>query len=149
MKNLKRMILIAAVLIVAILAVGCKWMDRRLAIDTDQRQVVTAQAAYDYAYAQKAKFVEDMKKELAGIQKDLDQLSAKVDSSDSSVKVDAKAKLEAARLKWVQAKTRLDQAEGATESTWSDVKNGFKRAYDELMNSFEQTRQWLSNKIAP
>jgi hypothetical protein len=53
------------------------------------------------------------------------------------------------REKWAQAKKQLDGAETATESNWDDVKNGFKQSYADLKDSFNKTRQWLSDKIAP
>jgi gamma-glutamyl:cysteine ligase YbdK (ATP-grasp superfamily) len=108
-----------------------------------------AQAWEDYAYAQKAEFVHKMKGELAKIHKELDRLSAKVDKSSSAAKADAKTKLKAVHKKWAQAKKQLDRAESATESTWDDVKAGFKKSYGELKDSFGDARQWLSDKIAP
>lgn len=108
-----------------------------------------AKGARDYAYAQKAEFAREMKEELARIQKELDRLSAKVDQSSGAAKADAKVKLEVVRKKWAHAKKQLDQAESATESTWDDVKDGFRKSYGELKDSFEKARRWLSDKIAP
>ena len=107
------------------------------------------QAIEDYAYSQKTEFVDRMKKDLADIQAELDGLAAKVDSSSNAAQADAKAKLEAVREKWAQAKKQLDQAESATESTWDEVKADVKTSYGELQDSFDSTRQWLSDKIAP
>ena len=106
-------------------------------------------AKRDYTHAQKAEFVRKMKEELVDIRKELDRLSAKVDKSSGAAKADAQARLEVVRKKWAQAKKRLDQAESATESTWDDVKDGFRKSYGELKDSFEKARQWLSDKIAP
>jgi molecular chaperone GrpE (heat shock protein) len=153
---------VIAFLIVAAIAVGCKSTDDKPALGPKQSETVAqqldkakteakeaAQAMQDYAYAQKAEFVDKMKRELADIRDELDQLSAKVDRSSGAAKADAKIKLEAVREKWTQAKNQLDQAEGATESTWDDVKGGFKKMYAELKESFENTRQWLSDKVEP
>ena len=118
----------------------------------DRAKAETKEAAHgirDYAYAQKAEFAHEMKEELAKIQKELDRLSAKVDSSSGAAKADAKAKLKVVRKKWAQAKKRLDRAESATASTWDDAKDGFRKSYDELKVSLEKARQWLSDKIAP
>ena len=41
------------------------------------------------------------------------------------------------------------QAKNATESTWSDVKEGVKKGYNELKDAFQQARQWVSDKTAP
>ena len=149
-------------LIVAALAVGCKSTDEKPAVGPKPSETVAAQrdkaetevkeaaqAMQDYAYAQKAEFVDKMRKELADIQEELDRLSTKVDRSSSAAKADAKTQLDAVREKWAQAKKQLDQADSATESTWNDVKDGFKKLYGELKDSFEKTRQWLSDKIEP
>jgi outer membrane PBP1 activator LpoA protein len=118
----------------------------------DQAKTETKEAAQgmqDYTYAQKAEFAHKMKEELAKIRKELDRLSAKIDKSSGAAKADAKAELKVVRKKWAQAKKRLDQAESATESTWDEVKDGFRKSYGELKDSFEKARQWLSDKIAP
>jgi len=107
------------------------------------------QAMEDYAYTQKAEFVDRMKKDLAGIQEEMDRLAAKVDDSSEAAKADAKARLAAVREKWAEAKKQLDLAESATESTWDDVQAGVKESYRELKDSFDSTRQWVSDQIAP
>ena len=107
------------------------------------------QAMQDYTWAQKAEFVDKMKIELIEIQDELDRLSGRVDRASGAAKVDAKTSLDAAREKWAQARKQLDRAEDATESTWDDVKNGFRKSRDELKGTFMKTRQWLADKIEP
>jgi hypothetical protein len=58
-------------------------------------------------------------------------------------------RLDAVRENWARAKTQLDLAKTATEATWNDVKRGLQKSRDELMESFENSRQWLSDKIEP
>jgi hypothetical protein len=65
------------------------------------------------------------------------------------VKAEATTKLDAARVRLAQSRQQLQQAENATESTWNDVKKGFKESYGGLKDSIVLTRQWLSDKIAP
>jgi hypothetical protein len=43
----------------------------------------------------------------------------------------------------------LDDAKGATESTWDSVKSGSSKSYDDLKAGFQTARQWVSDKIAP
>jgi hypothetical protein len=57
---------------------------------------------------------------------------------------DATSRDQAARLN-----TDLDKARNATESTWDDVKAGFRTGYGELKDGFNQARQWVGDKIAP
>jgi phage host-nuclease inhibitor protein Gam len=107
-----------------------------------------AQSAKDYAYAQKAEFVEKMKADLADLNKEMDRLAAKVENSSAATKDEAKAKLEALREKTEHLNKKLDSVKDATESTWDEVRAGFKKGYDEVKDSFNQARQWLSDKIA-
>ncbi len=108
-----------------------------------------AQDMKDYAYAQKAEFVAKMQGQLAEINRDLDQLSAKVEKASDAAKAEAKPKLQALRDQAAKLNTQLDGAKNATESTWGDVKAGFKKGYGELKDGFQAARQWVSDKIAP
>ena len=116
-------------------------------VKTETKQA--AQDMKDYTFAQKAEFVKAMQAQLAALNKDLDQLSAKIDKSSDAVKAEAKPKLQALRDQTAQLNKQLDEAKNATESTWDSVKGGFKKAYDASKNGFNQARQWVSDKIAP
>jgi ElaB/YqjD/DUF883 family membrane-anchored ribosome-binding protein len=107
------------------------------------------QAIKDYAYAQKAEFVEKMQSESAEINRELDRLSAKIESASDTAKAEAKPKLQALREKSAQLNKHLEEAKSATDSTWDSVKSGSRKAFEELKDSFQQSRQWLSEKIAP
>ena len=132
-------------------AVGCD-KEQTTAQQFDKVEAKTEQAAQDmkdYTYAQKTQFVEKMQGQLAALNQDLDQLSAKVDKSSDTAKAEAKPKLQALRDQADQLNQQLDKAKNATESTWDDVKVGTKKAYDNLKDGFQQARQWVSDKIAP
>jgi hypothetical protein len=159
---MRHTILMTALLGAAALAAGCTSKEVKAAVPPKQAEPAAvhlekakaetkeaAQSMRDYAYAEKAEFVVKMKKDLVSIQEELDQLGAKVENTGSSAKADAKVKLAAVREKWAQAKKQVDRAETATASDWDDVKSGFKQSYADLRDSFDKTRQWLSDKIAP
>ncbi|MDD5224853.1 MAG: hypothetical protein PHE84_12785 [bacterium] len=149
---MKNKILAITFLLTTALAAGSAAAEGKAAAQLNQAKTETkeaAQAVRDYAYAQKAEFVAEMKKDLAGIQDEMNRLSAKISKSSGKSQTEAKTKLKALRKKWAQTKKQLDRAESATESTWNDVKGGFQKSYGELKDSFEQTRQWLSEKIEP
>jgi hypothetical protein len=159
---MRHAILVTTFLGAAALAAGCTSKDAKSAVAPKQGETpaadlakakaetkAAAHAMRDYAYAEKAEFVDRMKKELVSIQGELDQLAAKVDRTSGTAKADAKVKLETVRERWTQAKKQLDRAESATASDWDDVKTGFKQSYADLQDSFDKTRQWLSDKIAP
>jgi DNA anti-recombination protein RmuC len=103
----------------------------------------------DYAYAQKGDFVATMQAQLDEINQDLDRLAAKIEASNDAAKAEAKPKLQRLRDQTAKLGRHLDEAKNATESTWEDVKEGFKKGYSELKDGFQVARQWVSDKIAP
>jgi chromosome segregation ATPase len=145
--------LIVTMLALAAIAVGCKPSEQestsgriyKLTQDTKE----AAQDMKDYTYAQKAEFVAAMQGQLDALDKDLDQLSAKIESSSDAVKAEAKPKLQALRDQVAQLTKQLDGVMDATESTWDSVKATSLKAFDSLKDGFQQSRQWLSAKIAP
>jgi chromosome segregation ATPase len=151
---MKNKTLAITVLSIAVIAVGCNKEQKE---QTTSQQIETvktetkaaAQDMKDYTFAQKAEFVAAMQVQLDALNKDLDQLSAKIDSSSDAVKAEAKPKLQALRDQTAQLNKQLDDAKNATESTWDSVKAGFQKAYDSTKDGFNQARQWVSDKIAP
>jgi chromosome segregation ATPase len=148
---MKQKTLLAAFLAAAAFTVGCdkpatsvQQLDR-----VQEKTTEAAQDMKDYTYAQKAEFTQKMKSQLAEIDKDLDQLAAKIEKSSDAVKAEAQPKLQALRDQRAQLNKRLDEVQNATESTWDNVKATSKQAYGELKDGFNQARQWVSDKIAP
>ncbi|MBK8482188.1 MAG: hypothetical protein IPL40_13645 [Proteobacteria bacterium] len=90
-----------------------------------------------------------MGRRLVELQRGLDQLSAQVHGSRAAAKADAEAKLAIVQQRWARAREQLDQAARASENTWETAKRGVRRSYAEVQDSFEQTRQWLSDKLEP
>jgi chromosome segregation ATPase len=148
---MKNKTLVITVLSIAAFAVGCEKQQTTSqqieTVKTETKQA--AQDMKDYTFAQKAEFVKAMQGQLDALNKDLDQLSAKIDSSSDAVKAEAKPKLQALRDQAAQLNKQLDDAKNATESTWDSVKAGFTKAYDATKDGFNQARQWVSDKIAP
>jgi chromosome segregation ATPase len=116
-------------------------------VKTETKQA--AQDMKDYTFAQKAEFVAAMQVQLDNLNQDLDQLSAKIDSSSDAIKAEAKPKLQALRDQAAQLNKQLDEARNATDSTWDSVKGGFSKGYQATKDGFNQARQWVSDKIAP
>ncbi len=135
----------------AAFAVGCnkeqttsQQLDK---IKTETKEV--AQDMKDYTFAQKGEFVEKMQRQLAEINRELDQLSARIEKSSDAVKADARPKHQALREQTTKFSKQLDEVKDASESTWDSVKAGTRKAYDSLKEGFQQSRQWVSDKIAP
>jgi ElaB/YqjD/DUF883 family membrane-anchored ribosome-binding protein len=148
---MKNKTLVIAFLSIAAFAVGCN-KEQTTSQQLENVKTETKEAAQDmkdYTFAQKAEFVKQMQIQLDNLNKDLDQLAAKIESSSEAVKAEAKPKLQALRDQAAQLNKQLDEARNATESTWDSVKNGFKKAYEATKDGFNQARQWVSDKIAP
>lgn len=142
---------IITLLFISAFAVGC---DKEPTASQQIENVKTeakeaAQNMKDYTFAQKSEFVEKMQGQLAELNRDLDQLAAKIEKSSDAVKAEAKPKLQTLRDQTAKLNTQLDEAKNATESTWNSVKSGFKKAYEASKDGFTQARQWVSDKIAP
>jgi len=148
---MKNKTLVITLLSIAAFAVGCK-KEQTTSQQIENVKTETKQAAQDmkdFTFAQKAEFVKTMQGQLDALNKDLDELSAKIDSSSDAVKAEAKPKLQALRDQAAQLNKQLDEAKNATESTWDSVKTGFQKAYEATKDGFNQARQWVSDKIAP
>jgi hypothetical protein len=148
---MKHKTLFITFLAAAAFAVGCD-KEQTTSQQFGKAQSEAKQAAQDmkdYTFAQKAEFVEKMEGQLAELNRDLDQLAAKVETSSDAVKAEAKPKLQALRDQTAQLNKQLDDVKNATESTWDTVKTGFKKAYGASRDGFQQARQWASDKIAP
>ena len=143
--------ILITLLAVSAFAVGCN-KEQTTSQQLDEAQAETKQAVQDmkdYTYAQKAEFVAAMQTQLAALNQDLDQLAAKVEKSSDAVKAEAKPKLQALRDQAAKLNQQLADASNATETTWDSVKAGTKQAYDAVVKSFNDARQWVSDKIAP
>jgi predicted nucleic acid-binding Zn-ribbon protein len=143
--------LVITFLSVVAFAVGCN-QEPTTSQQIDQAQTATATAAHDmkdYTFAQKTEFVTKMQGQLDALNKDLDQLSTKIETSSDSIKADAKPKLQALRDQSAELTKQLDKARNATESTWESVKATSQKAFDSAKDGFQQARQWLSDKIQP
>ncbi|HLX97001.1 MAG TPA: methyl-accepting chemotaxis protein [Verrucomicrobiae bacterium] len=148
---MKNKTLFLTLLSITAFAAGCG-KEQTTSQQMDKVQTETTQATQDmkdYTFAQKAEFVKTMQGQLDALNKDLDQLSAKIDSSSDAVKAEAKPKLQALRDQVTQLNQQLADAQNATESTWDSVKAGFQKAYEATKDGFQKTRQWMSDKITP
>ena len=135
----------------AVFTAGCN-KEGTTSQQLDKVQAKTEAAAQDlkdYTYAQKAQFVEKMQTELAGLNRELEQLAARIEKSSGAVKAEAKIKLQALRDQTAQLHKQLDEVRNATESTWDSVKATSQKTFDSAKDGFQQARQWLSDKIQP
>lgn len=111
----------------------------------DQTQVAEY-IMQNYTFAQKAEFIDKMKKELLEIQKELDLFSAKVEGSKAPLKMDRNSSIDATRVKLAGTKRQLDRTENAGESDWYNANKNFRTLYVELKNSVDKTRQQMNDR---
>ncbi len=143
--------LLLTLLSAAALTISCKKAETP-SQQLDKVQAKAAEAAQemkDYTFAQRAEFTKQMGLQLAEINQELDQLAAKIEKSNDAAKAEAKPKLQALRDQTAQLNKQLDEVKNATESTWGEVKAGFHKGVNDLKASFQNARQWVSDKIAP
>jgi chromosome segregation ATPase len=134
----------------AALTAGCK-KEQTTAQQIENIKAETKEAAQsmkDYTYAQKPEFVAKMQSHLAEINRDLEQLSAKVEKSAEAARAEAKPKIQALRDQTAKLARQLDEAKNAPESAWDTVKTGVKKGYDELKDGFKQASDWVGSKIS-
>lgn len=102
---------------------------------------------------QKTEFVAKMKSELTEINTEIEKLSEKIEKVGNTVKTEAgtraKSKLQALRNQAAELNKQLDGADNIAESNWADFKAAFNKSRSELKDVFKQSRQWLSEIIAP
>lgn len=148
---MKNKTLFLTLLSAAAFAVGCE-KEKTTAQQIESVKTETKQAAQDmkdYSFAQKDEFVKYMQGHLTTLNQNVDKLAAKIESSSDAIKADAKPKLQALREQAAKLNQQLAEAQNATESTWDSVKAGTKKAYESVEKSFNDARQWVSDKIAP
>jgi choline dehydrogenase-like flavoprotein len=144
-------LLFTTCLSLAALALGCDQgpttSQKMEEVSAAGRAATPAQS--DYTYAQRAEFKAKMQSQVAGINQDIDQLAARIEQSSAAVKAEAAPRLRALRDQATVLNKQIDAADSATESTWESVKSGTRKAYDTMKEGFQESRQWLSEKIAP
>ena len=103
----------------------------------------------NYTYSQRNIFADDKKNELVAIQKEVDMLIVRLDNSKIKANAEANQKLDDLLEKLQQTKIDIEKLRNTDESKWEAVKTSFNETSSNLNDSFEDMRQWLSDKIEP
>jgi paraquat-inducible protein B len=149
--HMKNKALFLFLITAGILAVGCE-KKRTTSEQLDRVQTKTAEVAQnmrDFTFAEKDEFVAKMRAELAELNRNLDELAAKVEKSSTAVKSDAQARIAGLREHTARLNKQLDEATNATVSNWDKFKADVRKTSDASKQEFKEARQWLSDKIAP
>ncbi|GDY14574.1 hypothetical protein LBMAG53_34520 [Planctomycetota bacterium] len=146
-----------SILAISVMCSGCTTTNQPPAPKTttekiDQVSRDTSQASQelkDYSYAQRVEFVTQMQSRLDEINREIDEIAAKVEKSNDAIKAESKPKIQTLRDQADKLKKQLSVAKDATENTWEDVKAGFRKGYADFKEGITAARQWASDKIAP
>jgi hypothetical protein len=162
-KAMKHRVRIIGLLVFGVLATSCnkpKDEDSKAQSDqpgtaaTQREKAITAtkeaaQSVRVYAYAERDEFIDAANRELSDIQAEMERLRRVIDRSSGATRADAEARLKVVSDRWAAAKAQLDSAEAATEASWEDVQSRYRAARGDLKRSFDDARQWLSERIEP
>lgn len=135
----------------AVIATGCD-KKRTTSQQLDGVQTKAAEVAQnikDYTFSQKDEFVKKERTLLTELNRDLDELAARVEKSTAAVKADAQPRIETLRGQTARLNQQLDEASNTTESSWEKFKVEVRETHDASKEEFNKARQWLSDKIAP
>jgi DNA anti-recombination protein RmuC len=148
MKNKTPFLMLTAAVLIA---TGCD-KKRTTSEKLDNVEAKTAEVAQDikdYTFAERDEFVRKERAVLADINRDLDELAARVEESTAAVKAEAQPRIEALRERTARLNKQLDDASNTTESGWEKFKAEVREAQAKSKEEFNKARQWLSDKIAP
>jgi len=109
----------------------------------------TAVAIKEYTFGQKTEFVMAMKEQLTALNQAMDELSVKIERASEAVKAEAAPKFAALREKAARLTKQVDEMSNATLPTWNVMKADTEKACAELKDGIAQSRQAVSDKIAP
>lgn len=160
-KRLFSLSLIVPLSAVAILSVACKPSSdtdtaqaRPATVDQQMTEAQrgaseTSRTFQAYTYEQRGELVANLNQQLDELNNRIDELSDNVAKASLAVRAEAEPRLQELRLKAKVLAQQLDDVEKATPSTWDSVKARASMAYDDVMDNFQQARQWVSEKVAP
>lgn len=120
---------------------------RKESVQAATKEIV--QDVQDYTFEKKTEFVAAMQGHLAEMNRDLDDLSVRIEKSSEAVKAEAKPRLAALREQATQWKKQIGDAGDATTSIWSVIKVDVEKTYAAMKDGLAQARQTVSDKIAP
>ena len=155
---MKNTLLVSSLIVVVALATACKPSTATPATQTtaakelDKVQAATTSAAMemkDFTFAQRTEFVVKMRAQVAELNASIEEVSLRIAASSDAVKEKSASKLAALRAQSAALDKQLDAITSATQSTWSRVKADSEKAYAALKDGVNQSRQWVSDVIAP
>ena len=157
---MKNTLFITSLLAVA-LALGCKPSAAKPANEAAEKtsaqplakvEAATNEAAMqvkDYTFGQKTEFVMAMRAQLIELNQSLDELSVKIEKSSEAVKAEAAPKFAVLREMTTKLNKQVDEIADATLPTWNVMKADTEKTYADLKDGIAQSRQAVSDKIAP
>ena len=148
-------------LLVIALALGCKPSAAKSASETTEKTTTQqlnnaavetkdpAAQIKEYTFGQKTEFVMAMRAQLVELNQGIDELTVKTEKSSEAVKAEAAPKIAELREKAAKLGKQIDEISGATLPTWNVMKADAEKTYTELKDGIVQSRQAVSDKVAP
>jgi len=108
-----------------------------------------AQELQDFTLAQRAEFITAVRTTLAGLNRSLDALNAKVENAGAPLKAESKPTFDALRQQATTLNRELEKLKGTTEGTWDSARDHVLVTCAGLQAGLVQARQWVDDRIAP
>jgi cytochrome c556 len=148
---MKTKAVLVALISAAAFVMGCHKQET-ISQQLDQVEAKTKKAVQnlkDYSFSEKNEFIFAVQNQLTNLNQNVSQLSAKIDSASASIQIEAKPKMQSLRDKFSILNQRLADTQNASEATWDRLKADTQEAYDAVEQGVRDSRQWVSEKIAP
>jgi DNA anti-recombination protein RmuC len=108
-----------------------------------EKTEATAQDMKEYTYAQRAQYADDMRAQLAAQDREMEQLSIRVEKANEAARNEDRPKLQALRDQRARMNKQLDDIKDASESNWNSVKADSRKAFADMKDGFNRSRQWI------
>ena len=135
-----------ALLLIVVLAIGMAALFY-LKPGVPARETVPPHVEYNYTYDKKEVFYDDASSDLAEMNENIKELSAKAATASDAVKADAQSKIQKLSTERVVLGKKLDALKSAKESNWNDLKSDFQKSEYEMKTSLKETWQWFGEKM--
>lgn len=145
---------ISTVLIATVFAVGCSpdVDDDNTEIQTGANQIGESSEDMfsdlnDYSFDRKSDFMTTMNQQQAEIDKQIRELSVKIEQASDAVKTETRSRLAALREHSSELSKQIDEIAEATPSTWESIKANSQKAYMTVKDAVVESDQWFNERV--
>lgn len=106
--------------------------------DVKKEAKEAADTAERYAIQKKEEYQKDAEERLAGLEKQIDALNAKIGTLGDKAQLEMKETLKELQAKREAVRKKLDELREPTEMAWKDIKSGIEAAMEELAAAYQK-----------